>query len=172
MKKRNFKTIVGIVAVFALVGMNLFHAWNDYGIKDSSRLLSINASPAEDTTSVKCETKPGGGPVVAHKKEIKDDQTKDCPKQHVLIYYNVDSRGFETIVAYEYKNIATGKTDYIKYTYGYCDLSNYYVKRGEDICYTYKLVRICCNNITDLKECCFPINEFGKQCDELIKETK
>lgn len=169
MKTRTLKTSVGIVAVAALVGMNLFHAWNNYGIKDSSMLLSIKATPAD---TVKCDTKPGGGPVVAHKEEKKDTQPKDCPRQHVLIYYEVDSRGFETIVAYEYRNILTGRTENIEYTYGYCDVSKYYVKRGKDICDTYELVKIDCNKITDLKKCCFPINEFDKQCDELIRGTK
>lgn len=169
MKRKSFKTSIGIVAVSALVGMNLFHAWNNYGIKDSSMLLSVKATPA-DTTSVKCETKPGGGPVVAHKKAITDEKTKECPIQHVLIYYGLDQRGSKYIVAYEYIDIATGKTLDIKFTDGRCELTDFYVEAGKDIMKEFELVKITCDKKIDKTQCCYP-HTPEEDCNILIKGT-
>lgn len=115
MKTRTLKTSVGIVAVAALVGMNLFHAWNNYGIKDSSKLLCINASPAEDSTSVSvdCGTKPFA---TTHYNAISNDNTykTHCLKYQEIYYYKTIEKK-RVLIAIKYIDYKKDASD-IKYT--------------------------------------------------------
>lgn len=120
MKKRTLRTSVGIVAVAALVGMNLFHAWNNYGIKDSSMLLSVKATPA-DTTSAKCDTKPFAKTHYnALTKEKEGGYTTHCPLSEDVYFYKM--------IGHNRTLIGTKHYYYPKNESTYSPIGNYSVK--------------------------------------------
>ncbi|MBO5180527.1 MAG: hypothetical protein J6B92_01405 [Paraprevotella sp.] len=120
MKTRTLKTSVGIVAVAALVGMNLFHAWNNYGIKDSSMLLSIKATPAEDSTEVKCDTKPGSKTV--YNSELSTSVSKNnstmCKITEEFEHYKIIDKK-EVIIGKTIFDYTTGRSEPKEITNGY-----------------------------------------------------
>lgn len=173
MKTRTLKTSVGIVAVAALVGMNLFHAWNNYGIKDSSMLLSVKATPA-DTTSVKCDTKPGYNGVVINASESPITNVKvRCIITKVTRYYIIDDDGNKVLIGEEETNYKTGgnpKPLYIKKGYTEADFDSCPIKETGEITYkTFNPKGVECIGFQQ-NNCCYPKDPIT-DCALLVRGT-
>lgn len=174
MKKRTLRTSVGIVAVAALVGMNLLHAWNNYGIKDSSMLLSVKATPAEDSTEVKCDTKPGYNKVVINASEspITNVEVR-CIITEVTRYYIIDGDGNKVLIGEEETNYKTGgkpKPLYIKKGYTEDDFKSCPIKEtGEITDETFKPKGVKCDGFQQ-NNCCYPKDPIT-DCTLLLRGT-
>jgi hypothetical protein len=162
MKTRTLKTSVGIVAVAALVGMNLFHAWNNYGIKDSSKLLCINASPAEDSTEVKCDTKPGVSTIYHNYTGREIEHIKNCVIGTKYQYYRISKEGFRKLVYTEITYIA----NYPPTTSGDASNLSSCERIQSEVRQDFKSIEIVCDKIEDGK-CCYPQSPL-LDCSKLI----
>ncbi|MCM1108051.1 MAG: hypothetical protein NC388_03220 [Clostridium sp.] len=105
-KTKKIRIAIGVTAFAAVVTMNLIHAWNNYGITDSSRLLGINASPAEDEdATISCATKPGFKDIYHNRETETTTHHIDCPTKEVTPYYTKNHKG-------EIEKVATATFDY------------------------------------------------------------
>lgn len=167
MKTRTLKTSVGIVAVAALVGMNLFHAWNNYGIKDSSMLLSIKATPADDDKETECDTKPGFSEVYHDKKAGTFTHHKPCVIARVYLYYETCEHGHRHHIATERVYLADGRKE-MTYPDGETHSTDgIQPERGEDEEKEFEYDDINCEE-KEKGSCCYP-EKKNLNCEDLIR---
>lgn len=82
---KNKKLFIGIVAVVAVVCLNLRHAWKNYGIAENRIMAGVMAGSTDQDST--CATKPAPQITVQDKKESEDEFEKLCDVATVLIYF-------------------------------------------------------------------------------------
>ena len=167
---KNRKLFIGIVAVAAVVCLNLRHAWRNYGIAENrimagamAKVMADKSTPVPDST---CATKPAPQITVQDKKQTEDTLEKPCPIATRLIYFEENSG---LTIATVITDLVTGKSD-VQYAGKECPYKEYPCREGTPITALFKSKQITCAKGTVKGSCCYP-RESIADCSLLIRGT-
>lgn len=161
---KNKKLFIGIVAVVAVVCLNLRHAWKNYGIAENRIMAGVMAGSTDQDST--CATKPAPQITVQDKKESEDEFEKLCDVATVLIYFEKNSG---VTIATVTTDLATGVPT-VKYAGEPCSYKEYPCKAGDPMQATFKSKQIICDEGIVKGSCCYPRKSVD-DCSLLIRGT-
>ncbi|GEM_PF-5282907 len=165
MKKKS--VIIGMVAVMAVVCLNLRHAWKNYGIAENRIVAGVVATPTPTPTdSTTCATKQGY-PVVSHDMALDSIiHEKMCPVLKITYYYKIYEDGYERLIATETIDYKANSKTLVPYG---AQLAGTTAKDGETKSELFKSVQYICKGLQK-GNCCYPTTAL-LDCDKLIHGT-
>lgn len=84
---KNRKLFIGIVAVAAVVCLNLRHAWRNYGIAENRIMAGVRADKSTPVPETSCDTKPGYDAVYHNTKTDTFKHYTFCDIAQIEYYY-------------------------------------------------------------------------------------
>lgn len=166
---KNKKLFIGIVAVAAVVCLNLRHAWRNYGIAENRIMAGAMAgSPnPEEEDSTTCPKKEGYE-ITGHNLEIDSSNIHkvSCPIAQITTYYIRYFDGYERVLATVTHDYKTGGETKVPKT---ANLSTATRDKKEEKFQLYTIREYACTKHKK-GNCCYA-NTFKIDCKKLISGT-
>lgn len=163
---KNKKLFIGIVAVAAVVCLNLRHAWRNYGIAENRIMAGAMADQTQQDST--CATKKGSPITIQDKKQIPKNVTKECVIAIDLGYYETGRDGIDHIIATVTYDLITGTHSQPSFTSGTpCSLDGLESKIVKETWHTFVSEQINCDGKTTKGACCYPKMAID-DCEKLL----